>query len=772
MKVISFDFETPRIGPGAIFPKPICLSWQVWSDGVTHPVQLIGNDRPDAMLAVIESLLAPGHLLVGANSAYDLQVILTGYPHLVSMIHRKFLAREITDVQLREQLICLATHGQLTYLARPDGTNAKLSFTLADLSAKYLGKNRFEEKKDQGAWRMNFHLLDGTPVENYEPEAAAYAKEDSEDTLQAYLLQQAQYEHTGAFKTEFFRTESSFTLACGTRNGLRPDEEAFNKVTAWVTEENSDDKFPELIKAGILIPAEPPRPYKNGAKNKDGTPKMKAAEPSHIKIAPLQAAIVAACKEKGVEPKKTDPSETNPEGGIARGVDDIKEVMSGHPVLIEYVKREEDRKLITTYLPQMTWDGKLTKTVHAPFRALVSTGRTSSSAGGKSGKVLFPAMNGQNQDPRVRPIFVPRPDNYFVSSDIKSLELVTVAQQTFSKFRESKHRDKINAGYDLHAYLGSRYASFFDVGLGPMLAQLSEDDRYSLFKTWEKTDDESPEKTCYKYWRKFAKAPGLGFPGGMGAEKFVTYALNDPYNVDLRKEAQRYLHLLSWNSSVAYYADRMGLLVRTQDDKRIPWTAAMFKDPSILPTDAKTWPPHLQAIGLAALLKELWLETYPEMRAYFKDVPTWKDEVNEGKLFYTSPLGMVRRAVDFTNAANGWAMQTPGAEAALLGWNEFVWECIDPELNSILFGCLPLLFIHDEIFAEVPIEEAHECAMRIKAIMEKNLSIVCPDVAVEANPCLMERWHKLAEPKYVNGKLVPWSPKGGWERALEKQRKK
>ena len=67
-----------------------------------------------------------------------------------------------------------------------------------------------------------------------------------------------------------------------------------------------------------------------------------------------------------------------------------------------------------------------------------------------------------------------------------------------------------------------------------------------------------------------------------------------------------------------------------------------------------------------------------------------------------------------------------------------------------------MAFIHDEFLVEVPEHTAHECALAVQQIMEDAGRKWCPDVPVRAEPALMRRWSKGAEPKWSNGRLIAW----------------
>jgi hypothetical protein len=122
---------------------------------------------------------------------------------------------------------------------------------------------------------------------------------------------------------------------------------------------------------------------------------------------------------------------------------------------------------------------------------------------------------------------------------------------------------------------------------------------------------------------------------------------------------------------------------------------------------------------------------------------------------------MRRAGCSFPEAANGNALQTPGAElakAALIGVTE---AALNPESTSILKGrCWPVAFIHDEILSEIlDSDMTHEVAYEKSRIMVAYGRRIVPDVDLKASPCLMLRWHKEAEPRFnQEGRLIPWQP--------------
>ena len=76
-----------------------------------------------------------------------------------------------------------------------------------------------------------------------------------------------------------------------------------------------------------------------------------------------------------------------------------------------------------------------------------------------------------------------------------------------------------------------------------------------------------------------------------------------------------------------------------------------------------------------------------------------------------------------------------------------------------------MVFVHDEIFAELREEVAHECALRQAEIMVEVEKEHCPGVKGGAVPALCRRWFKNAEATYdKSGRLACWWPKDwSWE---------
>jgi DNA polymerase-1 len=160
--------------------------------------------------------------------------------------------------------------------------------------------------------------------------------------------------------------------------------------------------------------------------------------------------------------------------------------------------------------------------------------------------------------------------------------------------------------------------------------------------------------------------------------------------------------------------------------------------------------------------KQQWLQRWPEMRLYFDliDRVTGGGRGKNGTVEQLRPGRQphrVRGKVGYTDGCNTLFQGLIADAASHALWNVSR-ECYVDE-TSPLFGSRPVIFLYDEIIAEVPIDRAHAAAHRLRDVMVSSAREWIPDVPVTASPALMTNWHKSAEPVYVDGKLVPWQPK-------------
>lgn len=155
----------------------------------------------------------------------------------------------------------------------------------------------------------------------------------------------------------------------------------------------------------------------------------------------------------------------------------------------------------------------------------------------------------------------------------------------------------------------------------------------------------------------------------------------------------------------------------------------------------------------AVRLKQTWLASWPEFRAYFARVGDICDALNPAieQLF----VGRTRGGVSYTEACNT-LFQGLAADAAKAAGFAVSRACyVEPA--SPLFGSRIVNFVHDEIIIETPEKDAHKAAEELARVMVCGASVLMPDVPPSAEPVLMRRWSKKAKQiRDAQGRLVPW----------------
>ena len=170
-------------------------------------------------------------------------------------------------------------------------------------------------------------------------------------------------------------------------------------------------------------------------------------------------------------------------------------------------------------------------------------------------------------------------------------------------------------------------------------------------------------------------------------------------------------------------------------------------------------------------LKQAWFATWPEVRDYLDEI----SRMAQGGGFTAVQLcsGRARSGCSYTSGANTYFQGLIADIAKASLWRVTreaysgvrydapagtVWEGGTEPTDSPLHGSRPWLLLHDEILIEAPEDSASAAVQRMAAIMVKTAEAYTPDVPHEAEPALMRRWYKSAEPVWEDGELKPWEP--------------
>lgn len=181
------------------------------------------------------------------------------------------------------------------------------------------------------------------------------------------------------------------------------------------------------------------------------------------------------------------------------------------------------------------------------------------------------------------------------------------------------------------------------------------------------------------------------------------------------------------------------------------------------------------SLALATQLYNTWKKSWPEMDRYFTIIKGMLGPHGEGTIVQSRSL-RIRGHVTFCAAANTrfQGRAADGAKEALwrLAVECYLGDRTDGKAGvSPLYGCRPVLFMHDEVGMEIPPwANASAAATRLGEVMVEAMSVWVAGIPVKAGPVLMRRWYKGADPVRVNGELVPCKPEHFSDGGKEKVR--
>lgn len=726
--VVFWDFETDPFGPCNLAPDPVCLSL-CDHDGESLVVASCESHFDD----VLEHCLKQEQSLM--NGAFDMAVVIAHRPQFRDLVFDAYNAGAVHDIAIREKLIQLAKTGNLEFLTLPSGANIKLEWNQAALEKRLLGIDRKSEKDEDDGWRKNFSILRGIPASEYPKDAYAYSRDDAVNGKAIHVHQDRRLADMDfdIMRAQPISVRAALSLYLSSCWGFAVDKPMVDELLKelhlqWdtdavkVVDGVTVPRYGQLLETGILEPPVPSKPYGNqmgraerilGCRPLDWEQHREQLESEGIKFTAPKAAkysdkakakrVYEVCKLHEIPVPRTDGWDGKDNDSSVRFDKEAQADLAGFDeALDEYIDRKSIEKLVTTELPGLT-----SSRCHPRYDILKKTGRTSSFGNSQKDKdPAYPSRNIQQIDPRARKVYIAGKGMVLCSTDYSAIELASAGQKCLDLFDSSVLADKINADYDPHSYLAAGIVNLMDPEWD---ASADPEENYHRFMALKGTAD---GHFYWKHYRTLAKPTGLGYWGGLGAKTFIGYA-KATYGVDLVKIAG-------------------GLE---------------------------------EARHLAKQLKEVWFQTYPEARAYFQWVTGNCIDVEysapgEERYAYISPNGMVRRNCFYTHATNGAALQTPTAEGAKIALWKLAEAMYDRRVESCLYGSHLVAFIHDECITELPFDDlTHERALEGARLMVDGMQQVITRVKVTAEPALMFRWDKRAEPVFEQGRLIPWQPK-------------
>jgi DNA polymerase I-like protein with 3'-5' exonuclease and polymerase domains len=514
------------------------------------------------------------------------------------------------------------------------------------------------DAKKNDFWRLRYAELENIPIGDWPEEARQYPKDDALNTL---LVAEAQ-RLPGASSNlgcVWFQSQVAFCLHLGAIWGIRCDPSRVDEF-AQEAEAKQRELKERFRKEGI---------YRYQGPKKD--PQRKLVKDTK-KLKELVSQAYAGA------PPLTDKGEVS--------TDRLTLEDSQNELLMSLVEVGKIDKQLA-YLPALR--EACTAPLNVRPNPLLATGRAS-----YEGVIQLIPRKG-----KLRNCFAARPGHCLISVDYTAGELSTLAQVCIWLGLDSKLAEAINADLDVHSVLGAD------------LAGLSYDDFF-------KRKDEPKLKDI----RQAGKAGNFGFPGLMGAGKFVLAQRRAGYKV------------CEWFCHDGQCGKEEMLNV---------WKSKPLDRPMCA-----------RCLRYAEEIRHTYAHVrWTEMPQYWQRICS-QIEVNDSMVQFGSCL--LRGGMTPSAACNNFfqGLLAFAAKKAVVNLTKEMYL----DRSSPLYGSRMLIFSHDETIIEAPLEKCHEAGFRQAEVMLEAVRVEVPDVKLKAEPAAMLFWDKDAKLVMQEGRMVPWVP--------------
>lgn len=733
----SYDTETHLSQPGLAAPPLVCASMATVDPGSET---FLSKEQARAWFKqhIVDARI------IGSHIFYDMGVMAADDPAQVDPIFRAFDEGRVLCTDVTEKLHDIS-RGML--FREPSSNQPFKSYHLARTSARYVPHDPTVagQKWGEDSWRKRYAFLEFLPLHWWPLAATEYVKHDSRLAMDTAMGQaRAPTQNRQCLVGEM---RAAWALHLSAVWGMRTDPVLSPQVVGEIRQQHEESRR-LFLRAGIvgvrtcknkrdtLPDGSKSEPYleKSDDITAEELEQAMADMPHEPWAAEARKDLLKACtairlgkpvrfcqrserlRELVNVAYRGDPPMTaggkdgaNPEISTSR--ETLQE--SNDELLEDYGEEGPNEKLYAAF-SDLLLEG-MRVPINPQPNSLVESGRTS---------YREPNLQQLPRKSRVRECFVPRPGWVYCSVDYSTLELCTLAQACLWIVGKSCLADALNAGQDLHTRLAARIAGI------------------SYEEALQRKDAKDKQIVAL---RQLCKPINFGLPGGMGPPKLVATA---------RKDGVRFCVLVGE--------------ARGRTRKGEPTCGPKVVTYGTGRHERKIAPTCEDCLRLAVKYRDLWREEWPEVPLYHDWI---QDRIDSGQPLVSAGNGMLRLAEDRNSGANHYFqnLAAQGAKHALWLLSK---ECYTDRASS-LWGSRPVVFVHDEIIAELPIFRAAVAGERMAQLMVAAMKQFVPDVKISAEPALMPRWYKGADTVRVNGRLQLWLPPcedkrckaDGWKKA-------
>ncbi len=795
--ILALDFETGLIAPGAVHPKPACLTVYHPSQGQHLLLTPWEDDIAGFLIWAFGEAAAGRVLIVNQNTPFDVWVAIKAWgPAVFQAAAAAYRAGNVLDTQTRAKFIDIQTHGGIEYKYLPDGSKMKLLYNQAELYSRYCKRETFH-LKGQDTWRMRYSELEGVPKAQWPAEAVQYAMDDPKHARELWDAMTAQHRYTldNSLEAERLCAMGKFTLAWVKQEGIQLDPVAAQELLNATRIEALDTEHLEEV--GMRSPMVPSRPHSGGhqdhvpgcpkkitrkvvKQDENGQPMFyKNGNPRYVTVqdrcdCPVKLSQMQPAKNNDVATRELirdwilshDPEAKIPltEGGQDHYADEYGEskrsLKASDPYFVENPSRikieTEQLELILANHAKRNAKGELVDGLDITMAELLRYK--------KSVKLWTSFIPGLMWD---------ETHNTNGSKTFPNkCGVLSWGERIHGSYDILKRTGRMSCSGDKlfpsanHQQVDPRVRSLYIADPGFVLGSTDYNslELYSAASAWMRIYE----------WSKLHDLlmSGRDAHGYLGAQLAhdMTQGIDVPQSKDGEQCQQHMWDALRAAPCVDSRYDAFMAFKASDHEGDRAWFKfwRTFAKPVGLglPGGMGAATLRLTAFSTYGVLinedqakraRELWLELFPEAELYLTRWPRTtqdgenKDEEGKNKYQYTSPAGMTRRGCTYTALCNGNALQTPPAEALRRVIFEIMCACWDP--NSPLYGCKIAAVIHDEVLMQYKIHEDYSKTMaamaEVERIMQEVMSLYL-GIQVGTETEIMYRWRKFPP------KDAPW----------------
>lgn len=245
---VGFDCETRPFRPGVQAPPAVTLQWSAIENNSVHrPMIMGGRDDYPSMIDTWVRWLLSGILMSGANTAYDMLCMVSlvariyGYDaaqEVLVLVFQKYARNEVTDVLTRQKMLDLAA-GRYRGYTDARGIYHHYGYGLDDVTRRHTGRTL-----EKGKWEGLFGSLEEVPLRDFPSGAVAYALEDGLATSQVTVEQETpslavteNFPGRDPLVDQWNQVRAAFWLKLMSTWGVRTNPQAVHRFAKEVREE-------------------------------------------------------------------------------------------------------------------------------------------------------------------------------------------------------------------------------------------------------------------------------------------------------------------------------------------------------------------------------------------------------------------------------------------------------------------------------------------------------------------------------------------------------